>query len=253
MKRLKDNPFQLYLYHIYGGIRTFKYDLKGMEYRSEDSELLRVDTSQSYELGKIYEMRLSPFLREISEEEYLENSNNISLDDCLKTQSWGENLSDSSLLLSKLEGDETIDCMKYTKDMFEGILNMRYIKDSGERITMDDIEELELITHLTYDKPNIYGRMSLIIDKIIFKDPSIKNPNILRAVDDGVYYDDTLVDDIYEIPTELTAHYFGEPSSFDLLSKKYLIDPIIFFNAELYKEFERRNFKNSVRIKKGSW
>jgi hypothetical protein len=253
MKRLQDNPFQLYIYHIYGGIRTFKYDLKGMEYRTGDSELLRVDTSQSYELGKTHEIRLSPFLREVSEEEYLENLNNINLDDCLKTQSWGNNLSDSSILLSKLDVDETIDVMKYTKGMFEGVLNMRYAK--GERITMDDIDELELVTHIMYDKPNIYGRMSLIIDKITFKDPSIRNPNIERAVDDGVYYDNSDIDDIYEIPAELTNYYFGEPSSFDLLSKRYLIDPVIFFNAELYKEFEKRNFKNIVRIKKaeGAW
>ena len=92
MKRLKDNPFQLYIYHIYGGIRTFKYDLKDMEYKSEDSEFILVNNSQTYELEEINEIRLTPFLREISEEDYLENSNNISLDDCLKTQPWGRNV-----------------------------------------------------------------------------------------------------------------------------------------------------------------
>ena len=68
---------------------------------------------------------------------------------------------------------------------------MRYIKGSGERLTMDDIDDLELITHIVYDKPSTYGRVSLIIDKITFKDPSIKNPNIERAADDGVYYDNS--------------------------------------------------------------
>ena len=39
------------------------------------------------------------------------------------------------------------------------------------------------------------------------------------------------IDDIYEVPTELILYYFGENSSFELLSKKYLIDPYCVFQC----------------------
>jgi hypothetical protein len=99
------NPFRFYRYEVPNAYVRFGFSDKDVELRTDREEAGWDDITEIVmlkDLPEVNQMRMGPFLGEISEQYYLENSSVIDLQDCIATQEWAINPSDDTKLLSIL-------------------------------------------------------------------------------------------------------------------------------------------------------
>jgi hypothetical protein len=225
------NPFRFYRYEIPNTMVRFAFSDKFVSLREDRDEAGWDDITDIIkleELPEINRIRMKPFLEEISEQYYLENSSIIDLQDCIATQSWAINPSEDTQLLNLLNNDDTNFPEKITEDIFMTIfINEKYTHVDDHALTIDDIYSLEIEFKFSNDYAT--DEVEFLVNNIEFK-----HAEDVRIIvkDDDPYPNMLLIDE------SIFDYYFninGRGQCVrELLSQEYLITPAMVLDYDLY-------------------
>lgn len=248
--KINENPYGIYRHYSSGGSRLIvinyeipeEYLMIKDEFGEYNIETGYVRMMRSIMLDPLKE-RIKPFLEDISEEEVIENLGRYNLDDCLKTQDWGDNPSDEILLLKELGESHQIDVYKFSEELFLSFIRMNYF-GKNILVEMDDIESVDLRVTYNYGKVSNFGEV--VIEDIKFKNPDdVTRLNALKLMNgDDPHGSEDIA---YFISEELLLHYTGSKLVIQSLAGDYMLEPVMFFDYNLYKIFED-NDKFNIRV-----
>jgi len=242
---LEKNYFKLYQYYIPGGIVDYFF-LREMplyinnEYRDLDEGYIEIiPSNEERQLTGEIKIRNLPFLGDITEQDYLENSNIILFDDCLKTQEWAKNPSDSTLLLHSMESP--VDIWRMNDYHFNQFLIANYEneRDFDKIVNIKDIQKIHFTFTFCYSTRNkSYDDINLKVD-IEFNDFGIVKRKMFREIDDGVGYEELEEQDcIIYLNNSFIQHYFNTRKITEVLVKEYLPGIEMIMDSNLYNQLK---------------
>jgi hypothetical protein len=238
-KLIVKNPFRFYRYEVPNAYVRFAFSDRDVELRTDKNEAGwdEITSIRKFEnLPEFCKIRLKPFMGVVTEQEYLENPNLIDIQDCLATQEWSINPSDSVRLLNILD-DDGIDYNlphKIDEQTFITVfISEKYYSILDKPLTIDDVESFSIKFLFCHDYAT--DDLEFIVENIVFKNPE----EIQRVVKDDDPYHFTLY-----IDETIFACYFGISSPgrmmSDLLSQEYLLTPAMVLDYELYGKVKNK-------------
>jgi hypothetical protein len=232
------NPFKMYRYEVIGAYRDFIFTEAQVPLRAsmdEDGYDDVTDHDKFSDFSDEIKHRFLPFIRKITEEEYIENHSKYLFEDIRITQGWAT--SPSSNLINSLSN--VLSLNKISENIFiRDTIDKYYIKKDGTEFSVADIDSLEILFEYFYHRKN---------DCIFVQ---IKNVKFNCEFDTK----DNSYDMGFYVPSELISFYFGIDRTYfkgdivnQLLQKEFLFTPAMLFDSNLY--FKIKNKINEVEYK----
>ena len=238
-KLMVKNPFRFYRYEVPGSYVRFGFSDGFVELRTDRDDAGWDDITRIIPLNSlsdINKIRLLPFLSEITEEEYMENSSIIDLQDCIITQEWAKDLSEEVKLLNifNRDGENYMFPEKINEDIFTSIfISEKYHSILERPLTLNDVESFTIKFLFFHDYAT--DDLEFMVENIVFKNPE----EIEKIIKDDDPYPNTLY-----IDSSVYDFYFGIRGSgsnmVNLLSQEYLITPAMVLDYELYDKIKSK-------------
>jgi hypothetical protein len=231
------NPFRFYRYEVPNAMVRFAFSDKFVYLRKDRNDAGWDDITDIITLEKLPKtnrIRMEPFLGEISEQYYLENSSIIDLQDCIITQDWASDPSDDTQLLNLLNNDSIGFPEKITEDIFITIfINEKYTHVDDRILTIEDIHSLQIEFQFSTDYAT--DEVELLVNNLEFMHPE----DICLIVKDDDPYSNILI-----IDESIFDYYFNIKGNGqcvkNLLSQEYLITPAMVLDYELYMKIQNK-------------
>jgi hypothetical protein len=171
--------------------------------------------------------RLKPFIKPISKEEFLDMNieDEATAIDYVLANNWSQN--DDLEILTKLSSKPfwTLD-----HKIFEEMLNDEYISKDGKKLNIDNVESFDIEIYFKYK------------GEVNFISVGIKNVVFNKEVKNSGRQNDII------ISSSAMEYYYDIDSNFlgytifvkELMIKEYVLNPIMFFDPNLYLEVRNR-------------
>jgi hypothetical protein len=233
------NPFKMYRYEVVGAYRDFIFSEAQVPLRpslDEDGydDVTDYDTFNSF--SDEIKHRFLPFLRKITEEEYIANNHKYVFEDMKTTQSWAG--SPSSNLLSKITNGPLVE--KISENIFiEKVINYKHKRKDGKLLTIDDVESLELSFEYFYNRKN--DSVFVMVSNIKF---NCDVEPVEKEYDTGFYVPDNLIEFYFGINRMNSKGHIVN----DLLQKEFLFTPAMIFESSLYLKIKDKIKEIEYRV-----
>jgi hypothetical protein len=172
--------------------------------------------------------RFLPFLKQITETDYIDNPDVYLLSDLIATQEWGSNLSANIQVFDYFINDKKAN-WKISEDGFlNDTFRKLYRKKDGSEIVNDDIESFGIETVYCYETN--FDKIHVNIKDVVFKEAD----HILeREGSAGGFY----------VPEKVYEYYFDIPHVKrelvrEMLTQPYLITPAMYLDGKYYREIK---------------
>lgn len=209
------NAFRLYRYEGIGIYTALVFSTESEEVRQSRDEDGWDEVTDLEQLLPKHRLRCLPFIREITEDTFLESNERIDLEDCIATgQTWLQDRSDIVRLFRKLNGHSPQpDIGKVGHGKFREMIGSTGL---NELVSFD--------VRFTYHYDRSFNHVEMELINIVSK-----NKDALRGFH-SIYVD-----------KRIPSYYFGVDSNYsgrsfvsDLMRKEYLLSPAMVMDRRLY-------------------
>jgi len=233
------NPFKFYRYEVIGAFRSFSFETEDILTRTnlhEDGYDDLTEITKLEDESELVQKRMAPVLGPISEEFFIENSEDIYFGDCVATQDWSE--SDRITLLNKLRGQPRI--IKVSVEEFEKTFVSKYKTESNRSLTISDVKSLNIdfIYFTNHDDNSI---------KISVSDLEF-NDDLVNVIEEKsfVYSDKNIIEidrKAITIDESILKYYYDSKNHLnnlpmESLTHEYALTPVMVLESDLYKELK---------------